>query len=92
MANHKSAEIKSRRDEKRKLYNKRNRSIMRNKIKSIRKLVDSGKIEDANKILPAVLIVIDKSISKGIIHINTGARYKSRINKLVKNAGVDVSN
>jgi small subunit ribosomal protein S20 len=87
MANHKSAEIKSRRDEKRRVYNKRNRSLMRNKIKSIRKLVNAGKIEDANKALPEVLQVIDQSISKGIIHINTGARYKSRIHKLVKNAG-----
>lgn len=89
MANHKSAEIKSRRDEKRRIYNKRNRSIMRNKIKSIRKMINAGKIEDANKLLPEVLQVIDKSISKGIIHTNTGARYKSRIHKLVKNAGVE---
>jgi small subunit ribosomal protein S20 len=83
MATHKSAEKKYRRDLKRRMINKMNRSKMRNKIKSFRSTIKAGKIDEAQKLFPQVIASIDQTISKGIIHQNTGARYKSRLNILM---------
>jgi len=84
MANHKSALKKYRRDEKKRLINKMNMSKMRNKIKKLRKLMEDGKVEDGKNFLPEVISVIDKTVSKGTIHKNTGSRYKSRLTLLVQ--------
>ena len=78
MATHESAEKKYRRDEKRKMLNKIN--LFRAKIKA-------GEVEEAQKMFPEVIASIDKTISKGTIHQNTGARYKSRLNVLLMNTG-----
>lgn len=83
MATHKSAEKKYRRDLKRRMMNKMNRSKMRNRIKSFRATVKSGKIDEAQKLFPEVIAGIDQTVSKGIIHPNTGARYKSRLSILL---------
>ena len=88
MANHKSAEKKYRRDEKRKMINKMNRSKMKNKIKSFRAAIKAGELEQAQKMFPEVIASIDKTVSKGTIHKNTGARYKSRLNLLLKKSSV----
>lgn len=88
MANHKSAEKKYRRDEKRRVINKINRSKMKNKIKAFRSSVEAGDIEQAQKIYPDVIASIDKTVSKGTIHKNTGARYKSRLSLLLKKNSV----
>ncbi len=85
MANHKSAIKKYRRDEKKRLINKGNRTKMRNLIKNLRKLVEAGEMEDAKALLPKVISTIDRTVSKGTIHRQTGARYKSRLSKLVQN-------
>ena len=84
MANHKSALRKYRRDEKKRVINKMNMSKMRNKIKKLRKLMEDGKVEEGKMLLPEVISVIDKTISKGTIHKNTGSRYKSRLTLLVQ--------
>lgn len=86
MANLKSAIKKTRRDEKKRMINKRNRSRMRTAIKKIRALISAGKIDEARKEYPNVVAIIDKTVTKGIIHQNTAARYKSRISKAIKNA------
>jgi small subunit ribosomal protein S20 len=87
MATHESAEKKYRRDEKRKMINKMNRSKMRNKIKLFRAKIKAGEVEEAQKMFPEVIASIDKTISKGTIHQNTGARYKSRLNVLLMKTG-----
>lgn len=83
MANHVSALRKHRRDQKRRMINKINKTKMRNKVKTLRKLVSAGKVEEAKNMLPGVLSIIDKTVSKGTIHQNTGSRYKSRLSLLV---------
>lgn len=87
MANHKSAIKKYRRDEKKRLINKMNRTKMRNKIKAFRKTVETGEGEEAKKMFPQVISIIDKTVSKGTIKKTTGSRYKSRLNQLLKNTG-----
>lgn len=83
MANHVSALRKHRRDQKRRMINKINKTKMRNKVKTLRKLVAAGNIEEAKTMLPAVLSVIDKTVSKGTIHHKTGSRYKSRLSLML---------
>ncbi|MCU0276689.1 MAG: 30S ribosomal protein S20 [Acidobacteria bacterium] len=87
MANHDSAVKKHRQDEKKRLNNRSNRSKMKNKIKALRKKVAEGQREEAVKLLPNALAVIDMTVSKGVIHKNTGSRYKSRLQKLINKTG-----
>ena len=87
MANHKSAIKKYRRDEKKRLINKMNRTKMRNKIKAFRKSVEAGEGDEAKKLYPQIISIIDKTVSKGTIKKTTGSRYKSRLSQLLKTTG-----
>ena len=84
MAVHKSAIKKHRRDETRRMINKMVRTKMRTKIKGFRAKIEAGELEEAQKMFPEVLSVIDKTVSKGTIHSSTGSRYKSRLSLLLK--------
>lgn len=90
MANHKSAIKKYRRDEKKRMINRVNRTKMRNRIKSLRKAVNSGNVEDAKKLFPAVVSIIDKTVIKGTIHKKTGSRYKARLSLLLRKSGAAI--
>jgi small subunit ribosomal protein S20 len=83
MANHESAEKKHRQDEKKRMVNRSNRSKMKNKIKTLKKKISTGAKDDAVKLLPETLAIIDKTIRKGTIHKNTGSRYKSRLLNMI---------
>ena len=87
MANHKSAIKKYKRDEKKRLINKMNKTKMKNKIKKFRKEIEAGKIEEAKALFPQVMSVIDKSNTKGTIHQKTASRYKSRLTALLNKSG-----
>ena len=84
MADHKSAIKKTRHDESKRVVNKNNRSRMRTAIKKFRVLIESGKMEDIQKAYPEVVAIIDKTETKGIIHKNAAARYKSRLFKAMQ--------
>ena len=90
MAEHKSALKKHRRDEKRRMTNKMNRSKMKNKIKLLKKNIDSGQLDEAKKMFPDVISIIDQTVSKGTIHKKTGSRYKSRLSHLLRKSGVEI--
>ena len=90
MATHKSAVKKHLRDEKKRLINKMNRSKMRNRIKLLNKKLNAEELEEAKTLFPKVISIIDKTVTKGTIHKNTGSRYKSRITARVRKAGVEV--
>ncbi len=83
MANHDSAVKKHRQDEKKRMVNRINRSKMKNKIKALKKKVSLGQKDEAVKLLPAAISIIDMTVRKGTIHKNTGSRYKSRLLGLV---------
>jgi small subunit ribosomal protein S20 len=83
MANHDSAVKKHRQDEKKRMVNRSNRSKMKNKIKALRKKVEAGQKDEAAKMLPKTISIIDMTVRKGTIHKNTGSRYKSRLLHLV---------
>ena len=84
MANIKSAEKRAKQTIKRRAANMATRSRMRTAIKSVHAAVESGKKADAAATLKAALPVIDAMVSKGIIHRNAAARYKSGLNARVK--------
>lgn len=56
---------------------------IRKSIKSVRKAVTGGKMDEANKALAQAFAALDKAAKKNIIHKNNAARKKSRLSKLV---------
>ena len=83
MANHKSAEKRTRQANRRNEANRRNRSQLRTEIKKLRSAVEAGNQEEAKSLLGATVSLIDKSIQKGILHKNAAARHKSRLTSSV---------
>ena len=58
--------------------------MLRSKIKKLREAIDNKDKETAEKLLPQMFSLIDKSVKKGTIHENTGNRYKSRLSRRVE--------
>ncbi|MBP7865405.1 MAG: 30S ribosomal protein S20 [Acidobacteria bacterium] len=84
MAHHKAA-LKSIRQTK--VHTERNRhtkSTMRTAVKKVRALIDDNKLEEAQKMLPQAFSVIDKSVTKGVLHRNAADRTKSRLTVAAK--------
>jgi small subunit ribosomal protein S20 len=60
-------------------HNRQFRSRLRTSLKSIRNAVDGNDLEGARAALKETISLIDKMVSKGIIHRNAAGRYKSRL-------------
>ncbi len=60
----------------RRIRNKGAMSTMRGAIKQVREASDS---EAARTALTSAISIIDRTVRKGVLHANTGARYKSRL-------------
>ena len=84
MANIKSAIKRNKQNEKRRLRNRHHRSSLRTALKKYRALLVAKKPEEAAKEYTSVQKAIDKAASKGIIHRNAAARYKSRLAAALK--------
>ncbi len=65
------------------LRNRSYRSSIRTSIKSLLKALSDGDKDQAPKAYQQASSVIDKGASKGLMHKNTAARLKSRLNKRV---------
>lgn len=70
-----------RKNERRRLINKANKSRLRTAIKKLREAIEEKNVEFANKFSKEVFALIDRAVKKGTIHENTGSRYKSRLQK-----------
>lgn len=70
-------------NEKARKANAAYKSMMRTAIKKVVKAVDQKNVEEAKKLLPNAISLIDKSVSKGIQHINTANRQKVSLSRLV---------
>ena len=84
MANIKSQIKRNRTNEEARLRNKSQKSAIRTAMKNVRLAVEA---KDKAKALEAEKVaykLIDKSISDGVQHANTGARQKSTVARLVK--------
>jgi small subunit ribosomal protein S20 len=83
MAQHASAIRQHRRSLRRQAVKKQNKSALRTQVRKVRALVQAKDADSAKKLLPEVFSAIDRSVKKGAIHANKGARYKSRISRQV---------
>lgn len=78
MANHKSALKRIRSSETRRLRNRYQHKTTRNAIKKLR---ETTKKKDAEKLFPSVVSMIDRLAKRNIIHANKAANLKSGLAK-----------
>ncbi len=76
MAHHKSALKRIRQNEKKRVHNKYYAKTTRNAIKVLRSTSDK---EEAAKLYPGVISMIDKLAKHNIIHKNKAANLKSKL-------------
>ena len=69
---------RERQDKKRRARNVEGLSRLRTNIK---KVLSTTKKEDAESVYPNTVRIINKAVSKNLIHKNTGARRKSQITR-----------
>jgi small subunit ribosomal protein S20 len=79
MANHFSALKRARQTEKRTANNRANTSQLRTSLRKLRQALQSGDSAQAKAQFSTTVSMIDKAVKKGVIHKNTGSRYKSRL-------------
>ena len=84
MANIASARKRARQAVKQNAHNSSLRSRLRTAIKTVRKAMATGDKAAASAQLRASTSIIDSIADKRIVHKNTAARYKSRLNAAIK--------
>lgn len=80
MPQHKSAAKRARQTESRRARNRVHRSKMRTMIKKLRATEDSA---EARTLFNDVKSMLDRMSSRGLIHSNKAANYKSQLEKHV---------
>ena len=80
MANIASAKKRARQAVRRRNHNASFKSRFRTYLKKVVAAIESGDREAAAASLKEAQPIIDKMVSKGIIHKNKAARHKSRLN------------
>ncbi len=83
MANTAQARKRARQSIARRERNMALKSKLRTFVKNVVKAIDSEDKSVASENYKKAVPVIDASVSKGIIHKNKAARYKSRLNKQI---------
>ncbi len=84
MARHQSAIRQHRRSVRRAAVNKRNKTVLRTRIKELRTNIRAREKEAAEKALPHIQSVVDKAAKKGVIHKRKAARLKSRLSRQIR--------
>ncbi|HXI10824.1 MAG TPA: 30S ribosomal protein S20 [Thermodesulfobacteriota bacterium] len=79
MANHQSAIKRHKQSEKRRLRNASTKSTLRTAVKKVTEAVAAGKPEEAAASLKGAVKLLDKAVSKGVLHRNTASRKISRL-------------
>jgi len=83
MPNTSSAKKALRQSTKRRVQNARHKHAVADATKQIRKLIETGKREEAAALLGRAYKEIDKAAKTRVLKQNTAARKKSRIARLV---------
>lgn len=81
MANHKSALKRHRQSEKKRIRNAAVRTTVRGAVKHTRLAIEENKTEELGTSLATATRLLDRAVSKGIIHKNNAARKISRLTK-----------
>lgn len=84
MANTAQSRKRARQADKHRAHNVTLRSRMRTTIKKVRALITAKEKEAANTAFRHATATMDGMVTKGLMHRNTIARYKSRLNKLLR--------
>jgi small subunit ribosomal protein S20 len=59
--------------------NRANRTRVRTMMRKLRTAITAGDATAAGNLLQPTMSAIDRAITKGVLHENTGNRYKSRL-------------
>ena len=86
MANSPQAIKRARQILKRTLHNQMQKSAMRTAVKNIDKVINTGNSDDIKQAQNRANKLIAKLAGRRIIHPNTAARMKSRLNQRIKKA------
>ncbi|MGE5198094.1 MAG: 30S ribosomal protein S20 [Rhodospirillaceae bacterium] len=86
MASHASALKAHRQNVVHRERNRQLRSKLRGSLRAIRALIDEDDFGKARTELKGTISLIDRMVTKGVIHKNAAARYKSRLQKRVSAA------
>ncbi|HZS34087.1 MAG TPA: 30S ribosomal protein S20 [Methylomirabilota bacterium] len=81
MANIKSAIKRIRQQEKRRVRNAAVRSTMRTAVRSTRAAIEAKQLDEARQTLARTIQLLDKAVTKGVLHRNAAARRKSRLTR-----------
>lgn len=92
MPNSRQAKKRMIQSEKSRQYNHSYISKMRTSIKSLLKSIDKKDVELVNLNFKIAVSIIDKSVNRNLIHKNKAARYKTKLNKKVKNLLTNTAN
>ncbi|MEM9604109.1 MAG: 30S ribosomal protein S20 [Pseudomonadota bacterium] len=84
MANTAQARKRARQAETHRQRNASLRSRMRTSVKGVIKALNGGDADAARSAYQAMVPQVDSMVGKGLLHKNTAARYKSRLNARVK--------
>lgn len=87
MARIQSAVKNIRKSRKRNAVNTARRSQLRSQLRKLRSLLAQKDAGAARRELTRTLSVLDRSVSRGILHRNTAARHKSRLTRQVNALG-----
>lgn len=78
-----SAKKALRQSERRRQKNLQKKEAYKRVVGDVKKLVEAGKISEAEKLLPRLYKTLDKAAKTNAIKKNKASRLKSRISKLV---------
>jgi len=81
VAKSKTPAKRARINEENRLRNKAQKTKLKNAIKRYESALASNDVENAQVSLVNAISLVDKSVSKGILHKNTAARKKSALTK-----------
>jgi len=79
----KSALKRARQNEQRRLRNRHYRTMVKNAVKKVFEAAQAGDFERARSFYPEVMSIINKAVSKGVLHWRTASRKISRLSRLV---------
>ena len=87
MAQHHSAIVRTRRNERRRVINKSRISRIRTYLRKVEEAIESGDQKSASTAFKNAQPEIQRGVSKGVLHKNTASRKLSRLSKRIKAMG-----
>ena len=86
MPNTRSAKKRLRQNVVLRARNRATKSLLRRRIREVREAVAAGDVSKAADAYKTAARSLDKAGAKRVVHPNAAARYKSRLQKLIKSA------